>query len=161
MDISSQIAQTKAQVERASQGLLKTFAAVPDDKLGWSPSETSRSSLWIMGHSGAANQAFAQGIRGEPFPPMPLEQFGAMVWNAGRETASREEAVRSVETSTAAILAALDGLTPERMGSSVASPFGPLPMPLWSSFAAGHMDGHQHQIAYLQTTWGDHENHAM
>ena len=98
MDFYSQIAQTKAGVERASQALLKTFAAVPDDKLGWSPSETSRSSLWIVGHCGRANEAFARGMRGEPFPSLSPKEFATMVWNVGRDTASRDEAVRRVET---------------------------------------------------------------
>lgn len=161
MESSDPIASQKAAVERASAGLLKTFAATPDDKLGYSPSETSRSSLWIMGHCAVANEAFAHGMRGGTFPPMPIEEFGRMVWEAGKDTASREEAVRAVETTTAALLAALDGLTPELLASSVDSPFGPIPMGLWMTFAADHMAGHLHQLEYLQTVWGDHHNHAM
>lgn len=161
MELSNQIVQTKSAVERASTSLLKTFGFVPDEKLGWSPSDTSRSALWIMGHCGAANRAFAQGIRGEAFPPMSLEEFGPMVWNQGRETATREEAVRSVEASAAEVLAALDGLTPEGFASTIATPFGPMPVALWMTFADGHMFGHANQIEYLQTIWGDQQNHMM
>lgn len=148
-------------MERASAALLKTFGFVPDDKLAWSPSDTCRSALWIMGHCGSANEAFAKGMRGEPFPPMEMADFTQMVWEAGRETATREEAVRAVEASTAELLAALDEMTPERLASAVPSPFGPIPMAVWMTFADGHMFGHANQIEYLQTVWGDHQNHMM
>ena len=52
-------------------------------------------------------------------------------------------------------------MTPERLGSAIPSPFGPLPMALWMTFAADHMTGHKHQLDYLQTVWGDHVEHGM
>ena len=160
-DFASQIDAAKSETARASEALLKTFAFVPDEKLGWSPSETSRSGLWILGHCGSANAAFARGIRGEAFPPMSLEEFSRMVWEAGKDTATREEAVRSVQESTAEVLTALDGLTPERGAGMVQTPFGPMPMAFWMTFAGGHMTGHAHQVEYLQTVWGDHQGHMM
>jgi hypothetical protein len=161
MEQMDQIGQIKAGVERASAALLKTFEFVPDDKLTWSPSATARTPLWIVGHCGQANEAFARGIRGEAFPPMSMEEFGQMVWNAGRDTKTREEAVQRVKSSTAEILAALDALTPERLAGSVQTPMGPMPMSFWVTFADGHMMGHACQIEYIQTIWGDQQNHMM
>lgn len=161
MKHSEQIEQVKAAVARASGMLLKTFEFVPDDKLTWSPSDTARSALWIVGHCGQANRAFAQGMRGEAFPRMDMAQFGQMVWNAGRDIKSREETVRSVQESTAEILAALDGLTPEKIAGSVQTAMGPMPMSFWMTFADGHMMGHACQVEYLQTIWGDQQNHMM
>lgn len=161
MELSTQIATAKSKVERASSGLLKTFAAVPDDKLAWSPSETSRSSLWIVGHCAGANQAFARGMRGEAFPPLSLPEFEQMVWETGKGTKTREEAMSAFESSTAAVIAELDAMTPERTASMIDSPFGPIPMALWITFAGDHMMGHLSQIEYLQTTWGDRKNHTM
>ena len=160
-DFASQIAGTKDEVAKASEGLLKTFAFVPDDKLGWSPSETARSPLWIVGHCAAANDAFARGIRGEAFPPMSMEEFGRMVWLAGKDTKTRDEAAKALEDSTAGVLAALDALTEDRMGAAVQSPFGPIPVAYWMTFAGGHMMGHSNQVEYIQTIWGDHQPHMM
>ena len=161
MEQSNQVESVKTAVKGASEALLKTFAFVPDDKLTWSPSDTARSALWIVGHCARANQAFARGIRGEAFASMPLEEFNQMVWNAGRDTKSREEAVRLVQESTQEIVEALEGLTPEKMGNVVQSPFGPIPVTVWMTFADGHMTGHACQIEYLQTIWGDHQMHMM
>ena len=114
-----------------------------------------------MAHCASANDAFVKGMRSETFPPLTPEEFGRMVWEAGRDTVSREEAIRLIQGSTAEVLDALSGLTPERLASSVPSPFGPIPMAMWMTIADGHMTGHAHQIEYLQTIWGDHQNHMM
>ncbi|RYG20647.1 DinB family protein [bacterium] len=161
MNQSNRIEEVKASVKQASEGLLKTFSFVPDDKLTWSPSDSSRSALWIVGHCAEANRAFARGIRGESFPSMSMEEFGQMVWNAGRDTKSRAEAVTLLQESTQEIVAALDGLTSEKMSAVVQSPFGPIPVAVWMTFADGHMMGHACQIEYLQTIWGDQQSHMM
>lgn len=162
MDIPSQIAQAKEQAQRGAADLLKTFSFVPDDKLAWSPSATSRSALWIVGHCAEANRAFARGIRGEELgAPADPAAFERMVWEAGRETATREDAVRKIEETVAEIQAALDALTPERAAGMVDFPFGPMPMLFWITFGGLHMEGHARQIDYLQTIWGDLQNHAM
>ena len=160
MDAVSQIAQAREAAERATKDLLNTLSFVPDDKLPWSPSPTSRSPLWIAGHCGGANQAFATGIRGEILAmPEGETDFSKMVWETGRGTATREEAVRSVEESTAAVLAALDALTPEAAAGMVQTPLGPMPMAFWITIPGLHMMGHARQLDYLQTIWGDIHDH--
>jgi len=162
MDHTAQIAQTKQTVQKASADLLNTLSFVPDDKLTYSPSDTSRHSLWIVGHCAMANKAFAAGIRGEalPVPENPAD-FSKMVWVAGKDTTSRAQAIELIEESTAEVQAALDGLTAEGLASSVTMPFGPLPMTYWITFSGMHMEGHARQVDYLQTIWGDTQDHMM
>lgn len=162
MDMASQIGQAKESAQNSSAGLLATLAFVPDDKLKWSPSDTARSALWIAGHCAQANEAFARGIRGDAMQaPSDPEEFARMVYLAGKDTASREEAVAKIESSTAGVLAALDGLTPERFASAIDFPFGQIPVPFWVTLSGLHMMGHAQQINYLQTIWGDLKDHTM
>lgn len=160
MELHETIAWTKGQVERTSADLLKTFAAVPDDKLTWSPGGESRHALWLVAHVGASSEAFATFLRGETpeFPSDPQEMM-AIIRNGGRDVKSREEAIRSVESSTATVLAALDTVTEERMASMTSTPFGPLPFSMWMDAAWSHAYGHARQLDYLQTIWGDIQDH--
>jgi hypothetical protein len=64
-----------------------------------------------------------------------------------------------VEDSTAAVLEALDSVTAEMLDTAPLSPFGPFPFAFWMQLPAEHMKAHASQIDYLQTIWGDLENH--
>ena len=154
------IAEAKGQVEATRDDLLRTFAYVPDDKLSWSPSEHARSALWLVGHCGEANRAFATFLRGETMPMTgDPAQASAAIRNAGRDVRSREEAERSVRESSDDMLTALDGVTEERMGSLSQTPFGPMPFTIWIEAARTHMGNHARQLDYLQTIWGDLTDH--
>lgn len=156
--------QTKEGVQSAAADLLKTFSFVPDDRLGWSPSEAARSPLWMVGHCAEANQAFACFIRGEA-PPMAEnmspEEIDRSIRDAGRATATREEAVRAVEASCQAVADALDALDSETIERTVDSPFGPTPVRFWMGLPAIHMTGHARQLDYMQTIWGDLQDHQF
>jgi len=160
-DLAEHLSRTRQAAEKAKARLLGTFAYVPDDKLHWSPSETARTPLWMVAHCGMANHAFAAAIRGEDLPLAADPQEAArQIRNAGRDIATREEAVRLLEDSTAEVIRALGTVTPERLGSHTQSPFGPVPLTVWVDLPAVHMDGHAHQLDYLQTIWGDLEDHG-
>jgi hypothetical protein len=140
--------------------LLKTFQFVPEDKLKWSPSPTARTPLQIVAHCGVANRAFATVLRGEPLPlSSDPKEAAAQIRDGGKDTATREAAVKLVEDGTAEVLAALDTVSTERAGSTTHTPFGPLPFSIWMNLPSEHMTGHAHQVNYLQTIWGDAENH--
>ena len=162
MELKDKIDGAKASLQGAKEKLLKSFASVPDDKLTWSPSETARSAVWLVAHCGTANQAFAAILTGKPLPfPSDPKEVAEIIRNAGREITSREEAVRLLETSTAEVLAALDATTEDKLASSPNSPFGPLPYGFWMAVPGGHIGGHTQQLEYLQTIWGDLQDHAM
>ena len=159
-DVSQLVAQAKRDTEAAKADLLRTFAFVPDDKLTWSPSPTARSAIQIVAHCGLANSAFSGLLRGEPLPlPADPAEAAAQIRAAGRDVASREEAVRLVEDGTARVIAAVDRVTPEMVATTPDSPFGPLPFPVWMTISALHMGGHARQVDYIQTVWGDVDDH--
>jgi uncharacterized damage-inducible protein DinB len=158
--LSELIAQAKQGAQDAREQLLRTFAFVPEEKLKWSPSPSARTALQIVSHCGMANYAFATILRGEemPMPASPAEA-NAQIRAAGSDVATREEAVALVENSTVEVLQALDQVTAEMLETTPQSPFGPFPFAFWMQLPGEHMKAHAPQIDYLQTIWGDLENH--
>ncbi len=154
------IENTKTATTRARADLRKTFEFVPEDKLMWSPSLTARTPLWMAMHCGVANAAFVAILRGEPLPlPTDPVEAAAFIRAAGQEAESRAEALRAIEDSTAEILQALDNVTAAMLETLPASPFGPLPFTVWMQVPSIHMTGHARQLDYLQTIWGDVQDH--
>lgn len=100
-------------------------------------------------------------LRGQS-PPLPpaLAEINTFIRNGGKDTKTRDEAIHLVEESFNDILCALDTVTPERLQSIPDNPVGPLPFTVWMQVPSEHMKGHRHQLAYLQTIWGDLEDHA-
>ncbi|CAN5668084.1 hypothetical protein BH11ARM2_BH11ARM2_00540 [soil metagenome] len=100
------------------------------------------------------------GLRGEKLDmPSDPAEASAMFRNGGKDAKTREEAVKSVEDSTSAVLAALDSITEERAASSPDSPFGPIPFAFWMQVPPMHMTGHARQLDYIETIWGDVQDH--
>jgi hypothetical protein len=160
-NLAELVAQAKQSAEEAKALLLTNFSFVPDDKLTWSPSASARSAVQIVAHCGAANEAFAEVIAGGEIPINGLspEEASAQIRISGATVTSREEAVELVEESTARVIAALDKATPELLATAPMTPFGPFPYEAWMVLPGQHMGGHAQQLAYLQTIWGDLEDH--
>lgn len=159
-NLEEAIAKAVADTEQAKNYLLNTFSFVPDDKLTWSPAPGSRSALQLVAHCGMANQAFVGPIKGEDilFPDDVTDIRGWM--REGEATITdRAQAVALMEEATAAAIAAIKAVTPELYESSPNSPFGPMPVPFWMGLLAIHMNAHASQIDYLQTIWGDYQDH--
>jgi hypothetical protein len=154
------IAQAKAATEKAKDGLLTMFEAVSEARLNWSPSPTARTPVWLVAHCGAANNAFATILRGEPWlmPHNPTER-DAIIRAGGQEVTTRAEAIRSIEDSTTAILQALDAITDDLAQGVPESPFGAIPYTFWMTATVSHTEYHRCQLAYLQTIWGDLQDH--
>jgi len=161
-DLSEIIAQSKRTVEEGKTRLLTIFEFVPNDKLNWSPSPDAKTPVQIVSHCGFANDAFARTIRGEAIElPSDPAEIAAFIRKLGSDVTSREVAVRMVEDTAAQVLEALDNVKPEQLETSPMSPVGPLPFAWWMSFAGEHMAGHGHQLSYIQTTWGDFDDHVL
>lgn len=153
--MSELIEQCKQSALRGKSQFLNTFAFVPDDKLTWSPSPTAKSALRVAAHVGITNQAFAGILRGEKMPGTSFEELIERMNAAEQGVTSREQAVQMIEESTAAVLAALDSMTPEAVGSMVETPVVNAPMTFFMSLPGMHAGNHAAQVDYLQTIWGD------
>ena len=150
------IATAKESVIIAKNGFLSTFSHVPDEKLSWSPAQTSKSPLHIAAHAGVVNDRIAGLIRGEK-PAESMSGFLDDIRAQELAITSREQAVRQIEESTQRVLRAIDDLTPSRLSGDVHLPIGSIAMSLFVLFPTRHFDLHAGQIDYVETIWGDLE----
>ncbi|MCW3061105.1 MAG: hypothetical protein JWQ02_2926 [Capsulimonas sp.] len=152
--------RTKSALIGSRDLLLSTFSFVPDEKLNWSPSPTARTPFQIAVHCGAASFAFATLLDGDPWPlSMDSVQAIEQMRIVPQDIDTREAAVKYIEESTAAVVAALDKATPETLDTMVVTAFAELPYSVWMTVPGDHMAGHARQIDYLETTWGDCVDH--
>ena len=138
---------------------LRNFSHVPDDKLEWTPTPTSKSAIRIAAHTALYAGRFAQMIRNRRLPaPDNLSE-----WLAERDAeevaiTSREEMEKVFREGTAEVLAALDTLMPEELEMSLESGQGwSMPMKQLMGLPGWHATLHAGQIDYLQTCWGDQQ----
>jgi hypothetical protein len=138
---------------------LRNFSHVPDDKLEWTPTPTSKSAIRIAAHTALYAGRFAQMIRDRRLPaPDNLSE-----WLAERDAeevaiASREEMEKVFRKGTAEVLAALDTLSPEDLEVSLDSGQGwTMPMEQLMGLPGWHATLHAGQIDYLQTCWDDQQ----
>lgn len=138
---------------------LRNFRYVPDDKLTWTPTTTSKSAIRIAAHTALYAGRFAQMIRDRRLPAPANHQE----WLAERDAeeiaiTSREEMEKVFREGTAEVLAALDALTPEEVEMSLESGQGwSMPMTQLMGLPGWHATLHAGQIDYLQTCWNDQQ----
>ncbi len=153
-------ANAAKEAQEACDYLLKTFSFVPDDKLNWSPAESARTALQLVVHCGLSNKAFASIMRGEDIPmPADMSDFRGLLRGMEAQITDRTAAIELAKESTKTIIEAISEVTEETFATSPSSPFGPMPMPFWMTLAGMHMKAHACQMDYLQTIYGDVEDH--
>lgn len=151
------IESAKRSAVSGMEMFLRNFSMVPDDKLNWSPTTTSKSALRVAAHTALYAGRFAAMIRERHLPKVDnLDQ-----WLAEREAEevaiqSRAEVERVFRQGTAEVLAALDGLAAEDVERVLDSGQGwTMPMTQLMGLPGWHATLHTGQIDYLQTCWDD------
>lgn len=132
------------KLRRSLSALQASFAATPDDKLDFKPSETANSPRELVAHVISGNQHVGSSL-GVAMP-------------AVGEAQDRASLVDQLDASTEAIIAAIAALPDEAMDGTI-SFFGmDMPTPLFLLVDEWHLSRHAGQLDYLQTIWGDMEN---
>ncbi len=138
---------------------LRTFAYVPDDKLNWTPTATSKSAIRIAVHTALHAGRFAKMIRDRALPQVDnLEEWLAK--NLAEEVAvtDRAEMEAIFRKGTEEVLTALDSLTAEEVEIVLDSGQGwSMPMTQLMNLPGWHATLHAGQIDYLQTCWDDQQ----
>ena len=132
------------QLRRALKHAVTTFEATPEEKLDYKPSETANSPRELIQHllvgNGHLNGAF--GVGGSP----------------DEGPSDRKALIARLQSSTEAIIDKIETLPDAAMDTTVA--FGPgMPMPNFLMAASWHLARHAGQLDYIQTIWGDLEDH--
>ncbi|RYG38992.1 DinB family protein [bacterium] len=154
------VAQVQGDLARYSERLLHLFSFVPDEKLTWTPSPTAKSALRIVGHCALTMDFFANVITGEDSESMPApEQFFQRLAEAEENVTTRDEAVRLLKESATRLSEVVGTVTSENIETTRRSPFGEIPLAFWIHQGREQLAGHAGQLEYLQTIWGDLDNH--
>jgi hypothetical protein len=156
--ISEMAATARRDFERYSARVSCLLGFVPDDRLTWSPSPTAKSSLRIAAHCALTSRFFADIITGALPAITPEEFFKALSADEARIT-TRESALALLEETTVSLCRAIDTVNADNLDAPRGSPFGPLPLRFWIVQGREQMAGHAGQMEYLQTVWGDLDNH--
>ena len=147
-------------ITNGKDGLVGTFSAVPDDKLGWKPLDNGRAALDLFGEAAQTTKMVADMAqsRGQNLPTP--EMFGQ--WRAQRQSWTKQDALDAMETNFAALRAAIESLSDEELGQNVTlSLGGGMTMPLagWIMMSYRTYVSRFAQINYIQTLYGDMDSH--
>lgn len=157
--MDSLVAACKKSAVQGMEYFLRNFSFVPDDKLTWTPTPTAKSAIRIAAHTALYAGRFARMIQDRKLP----SGDNLTEWLAQRDAeesaiTSRAEMERIFRKGTEEVIAALDSLTPEMIGTTLDSGQGwSMPMTFLMNLPGFHATLHAGQIDYLQTCWGDQE----
>lgn len=159
MAVMNLVESSKKSAVSAMEMFLRNFSHVPDDKLNWTPTPSSKSALRIAAHTALYAGRFAQMIRDRRLP-QPDNLADCLVQREAEEEAivSRNEIEPIFRQRTAEVLLALDGLTQEETEMMLGSGQGwSVPMRQLMELPGWHATLHTGQIDYLQTCWDDQQ----
>jgi hypothetical protein len=138
---------------------LRNFSHVPDDRLTWTATPTAKSAIRIAAHTALYAGRFARMINDRKLPAVEnLTEWLAQRNSEECAITNREEIEIIFRKGTDEVLAALDTLSQEDIGSSLDSSMGwSVPMTQLMKLPGWHATLHTGQIDFLQTCWGDQE----
>lgn len=155
------IEQAKSSFLQAKERMCRALATTPDDRINWSPAPTARTPVQLVAHAAEVVKGLHETLDGQPIGAKNLAAADQSFREAEREFTTREAVLSLLEENSAAYIAWLEALTPDRLGTIVQLPFGFGQAPISGviPFQAHHMNGHTAQIDYIQTIYGDRDWH--
>ena len=145
--------------ESGKERFLKTFGAVPADKQNYTPSPSAKTPIQIGAHLVVMNNGLAGMIAGSDEPMPETDEMMAMMAKAEAEIDTSEKVVAAIEESHTKLIAVINGLSAERFGATVPSPFGEMAVAEMIFHLGTHYFSFASQVDYVQTCYGDHEFH--
>ena len=147
-------------LQNGEQSLIRTFNAVPDDKLNWAPLDTGRTALDAFSEAAQTCQMVTKLVetKGETKPSPQM--FAQM--KAERASWTKDDAVAAMNTGSAALYTAIGYLSEEELAMPVTMPMGggmTMPLGAWIMMAYRAFIARFAQINYIQTLYGDSESH--
>lgn len=147
-------------IQTGEQSLIRTFNAVPDDKLKWAPLDQGRTALDAFSDAAQTCQMITKMIesKGE-MKPSP-QMFAQM--RAERANWSKDDALAAMNTNSAAFYTAFGTLSEDDLAMPITMPMGggtTMPLGAWIMMAYRTFISRFAQINYIQTLYGDTESH--
>jgi hypothetical protein len=147
-------------LQQGHDGLLKTFNAVPDDKLTWKPLDNGRHALDLFGEAAQTCAMVAEVARSRGETKPSYETFKRMAGE--RVDWDKATALSQLETNSTALFAAVEELSEEELAAPVTMPIGggmTQPLGNWVMMAYRTLVSRFAQINYIQTLYGDFDMH--
>lgn len=143
------------RVQALSEFVLKAAERVPEDKTHWSPNPQGKSAHQILEHLTGANHGFAALIAGEGEAP-PAEELQALKVSCERY----DELLEAFRASSQALAQTIARVPTDQLGQERPVPWGGT----WTlrrliTSPSAHLAYHWGQLCYLQTLWGDTQDH--
>jgi hypothetical protein len=143
-------------ITRTSGMIIQDLAFIPEDKLNVSPMGCARTPLHFTAECAGFNMYVGKLLAGEvaerPSPEV-REQFYASI-------DTLEKATEAIRSSADKILAGLENADDEMLMKEIQAPWGAtVPVYQLVQTAGVHMGYHDGQINYIQSLYGDGENH--
>ena len=147
-------------MQTGEQSLIRTFNAVPDDKLKWAPLDQGRTALDAFGDAAQTCQMITQLIESKGETKPSPQMFAQM--RAERAGWTKDDALAAMNTNSAALFTAIGTLSDDDLSQSVTMPMGggtTMPMGAWIMMGYRSLVSRMAQINYIQTLYGDTESH--
>jgi len=159
--MESVVESSKKNALDGMEHFLKVLSFVPEDKMAWTPTPTSKSAIRIAAHTALYASRFARMLSTGKLPGGDnLEEWLAQRNAEEAAITSRTEVESIFRKGTDEVLAALGSMPPEMIGKTLDSGFGwSVPMTWLMNLPGMHAIAHAAQIDYLQTCWDDQEVH--
>src|SRR5437660_12730870 len=123
--MESVVASCKESAVKGMEYFLRNFSFVPDDKLTWTPTPTAKSAIRIAAHTALYAGRFARMINDRKLPGSDnLTEWLAQRNAEEAAITSRMEMESIFRNGTDEVIAALDSLTPEAIGTILDSGLG-------------------------------------
>jgi hypothetical protein len=151
----------KVNFQQAKGRMEHAVATTPEDRLGWSPSPSSRSPLHQFAHAAKAVKMILGQLQGTPFAILDTAEADKSFRAWESTVQSRADAQAVWDANCAEYTAWLDSLTPADLETVIQLPFGLGHACLAEAltFVPMHTNHHSAQIEYIQTIYGDQDWH--
>ena len=147
-------------LQTGEQGLIRTFNAVPDDKLNWAPLDKGRTALDAFADAAQACEMVTRLVESKGEMKLLPEMFAGN--KAARSTWTKDDAIAAMNANTTALYAAINTLSEEELAMSITMPIGggmTMPLGAWILVVYRAFISRFAQINYIQTLYGDSESH--
>lgn len=145
-------------IRQSVGGLTANINATPADKLTWKPLDAGRSVLDMAVECGAISYSAAKTLTTRENPTMDTEGYQKIK----EATDTGEKAVKLLQDSTDALIAAIEGFPEEHLQDKVTMPWG-MEMTFAETMMLVYWNNvyHTGQICYVQTLYGDNQMHGF
>jgi uncharacterized damage-inducible protein DinB len=139
----------------ACETLVRAASATPVEKLTWQPLENGRSMLEQLAECTLANFKWARILRTGTYANLPAE-IAKPLWD---QLTTLNVITEKLRESTEELVSALGEVPVDQLAEPIQTQWGPMPLFRCCFHAYWNMVYHEGQINYIQTLYGDYEEH--